>query len=421
MDNYTIISLTLLFSAFFSGCEMAFFSSNKLLLELNKKKYPFPARIIDRFVQNPGIFLSTILIGNNVALVIYGLEMAQLIEPMIIKYISSSDSTILLLQTLISTLIILITAEFLPKTLFRIHPTMILNIFAIPLLFFYTILYPFSKLTLVISNFIIKHVLKASSTPNKGQWMLGKVDLDNLISEQKDHSDSDTDSPNEIKLLKNALDFSKLKIRDCTVPRTDLQAIEVNDEIEPLRNKFIETGLSKILVYKDSIDNIIGYVHVSSLFKKPKKLRNCVSPISIVPETMTANKVLELFTKENKSIALVVDEFGGTAGVVTLEDILEEIFGEIDDEHDISEHTEQILGENEYLFSARLEIDYLNEKYEIALPQSDEYETIAGLILFHNQSIPTINEVISIKNFTFQIIDATNARIEMVKVTLQSL
>ena len=416
MNEYVIIALTLLLSAFFSGCEMAFFSSNKLLLELNKKKYPIPARIIDRFVRNPGVFLSTILIGNNVALVIYGLNMADLIEPVINQYFES-DIALLLIQTAFSTLIILITAEFLPKTLFRIHPTFILNVFALPLLFFYLLFYPLSRLTMSISDFIIKKVLKAKTTHEQANWMLSKVDLDDLLTEHHEKSDKDDEGANEIKLLKNALDFSKLKIRECIIPRTELQVIEVNDELEPLRKQFMDTGLSKILVYKDSIDNIIGYVHVSSLFKNPKKLRNIVSPISIIPETMTANKVLELFTKEHKSIALVVDEFGGTAGIVTLEDILEEIFGEINDEHDILEHIEEQVSDNEYRFSARLEIDYLNEKYPINLPQSDDYETIAGLILFHNQSIPEIDDIIEIEQFTFQILEASNARIELVKVS----
>lgn len=418
MNAYLIITITLLLSAFFSGCEMAFFSSNKLLLELNKKKHPFPARIIDRFVQKPGLFLSTILIGNNVALVIYGLQMAKLIEPTINQYIESSIA-LLLIQTIFSTLIILLTAEFLPKTLFRIHPTFILNIFAVPLLFFYFIFYPISKLTMGISDFIITVVLKAKTT-EQGNWMLSKVDLDNLLTEHHQKSDKDDESANEFKLLKNALDFSKLKIRDCIIPRTDLQVIEVNEELDPLRTQFMETGLSKILVYKDSIDNIIGYVHVSSLFKNPHKIRNIVSPISIVPETMTANMVLELFTKEHKSIALVVDEFGGTAGIVTLEDILEEIFGEINDEHDISDHIEEKLNDHTYHLSARLEIDYLNEKYAIHLPHSDDYETIAGLILFHNQSIPQVNDIIKIDNFTFEILEASNARIELVKVSTNS-
>ena len=268
-----------------------------------------------------------------------------------------------------------------------------------------------------ITDFIIKKVLKAKTTHEQANWMLSKVDLDDLLTEHHEKSDKDDEGANEIKLLKNALDFSKLKIRECIIPRTELQVIEVNDELEPLRKQFMETGLSKILVYKDSIDNIIGYVHVSSLFKNPKKLRNIVSPISIIPETMTANKVLELFTKEHKSIALVVDEFGGTAGIVTLEDILEEIFGEINDEHDILEHIEEQVSDNEYRFSARLEIDYLNEKYPINLPQSDDYETIAGLILFHNQSIPEIDDIIEIEQFTFQILEASNARIELVKVS----
>lgn len=419
MNEILIIALTLLLSAFFSGCEMAFFSSNKLLLELNKKKHPIPARIIDRFVRNPGTFLSTILIGNNVALVIYGLHMAKLVEPKISMYVESSAG-LLLIQTCFSTLVILITAEFLPKTLFRIHPTFILNVFALPLLFFYFIFYPLSRFTMAISDFIIKIVLKSKSKPEQSPWMLSKVDLDNLLTEHHEKSDKDDEGANEIKLLKNALDFSKVKIRECTIPRTELQVIEVNDELEPLRKQFMETGLSKILVYKDSIDNIIGYVHISSLFKHPKKIRNIISPISIIPETMTANKVLELFTKEHKSIALVVDEFGGTAGIVTLEDILEEIFGEINDEHDVFEHIEEQVSDNEFRFSARLEIDYLNEKYPINLPQSDDYETIAGLILFHNQSIPEASDVIAIEQFTFEIIEASNARIELVKVSFEA-
>lgn len=416
MNPYLIITLTLVLSAFFSGCEMAFFSSNKLLLELNKKKHPIPAGIIDRFVRKPGMFLSTILIGNNIALVVYGLYMADLIEPFISQYIDSNIA-LLVIQTTFSTLIILITAEFLPKTLFRIHPTFILNVFAGPLLFFYLLFYPISSLTMAVSDFIIRVVLKAKTNTDQGQWMLSKIDLDNLLTEHHEKSDKDDQGANEIKLLKNALDFSKLKVRECIIPRTDLQVIEVNEELEPLRKQFMDTGLSKILVYKESIDNIIGYVHVSSLFKKPKKLRNVVSPISIIPETMTANQALELFTKEHKSIALVVDEFGGTAGIVTLEDILEEIFGEINDEHDILEHIEEQTGDNEFLFSARLEIDYLNEKYPLHLPQSDEYETIAGLILYHNQSIPQVKDIIYIDRFTFEVLEASNVKIGLVKVS----
>ncbi len=417
MNAITLILLTLLFSAFFSGCEMAFFSSNKLLLELNKKKFPFPAKIIDRFVQNPGVFLSTILIGNNIALVVYGLEMARLIAPAITKYIPS-ETALLVIQTIFSTLIILITAEFLPKTLFRIHPTLVLNVFAVPLLFFYVLFYPVSRLTIGVSNFIIRYVLKAKVSPASNTWMLGRVDLDNLLTEHKEKTDHDDSGSQEIKMLKNALDFSRLKIRDCVVPRTDLEVMEVNESLETLRQKFIETGLSKILIYKESIDNIIGFVHVSELFKHPKQLRNILSPISIIPESMTANKLLEIFTKEHKSIALVVDEFGGTAGIVTLEDILEEIFGEINDEHDVSDLIEQQISETEYQFSARLEIDYINDKYHLKLPQSDDYETIAGLILNYHRSIPSVNEEMTIEKFGIQILAATNARIDLVKIIL---
>ena len=419
MNALTLILLTLLFSAFFSGCEMAFFSSNKLLLELNKKKFPFPAKIIDRFVKNPGIFLSTILIGNNIALVVYGLEMAKLMAPVITKYVPS-ETGLLLIQTIFSTLIILITAEFLPKTLFRINPTFILNIFAVPLLFFYVLFYPVSRLTMGISNFIIRYVLKVKVSRQSGNWMLGRADLDNLLTEHKEKSDHDDSGSQEIRMLKNVLDFSKLKIRDCIVPRTDLEVMEVGEDLETLRQIFIETGLSKILIYKESIDNIIGFVHVSELFKHPKLLKNILSPISIIPESMTANKLLEIFTKEHKSIALVVDEFGGTAGIVTLEDILEEIFGEINDEHDVSDLIEQKISETEYQFSARLEIDYINDKYHLKLPHSDDYETIAGLILYYNKSIPTVYEEMTIEKFGFQILAATNARIDLVKIILPS-
>ncbi|TAJ14263.1 HlyC/CorC family transporter [Marinilabiliaceae bacterium JC017] len=420
MDEITIILLALLFSAFFSGCEMAFVSSNKLLIELNKKKHPFLSRIIDRFLKNPSMFISTILVGNNIALVVYGLQMGKLIEPEIKAYISS-DTTVLLLQTIFSTLIILLTAEFLPKTLFRINPTLVLNIFSIPLSVFYALFFPVSKLTIATSNFFLKKILGVNLPKKQNNLMLGRVDLDNLLTEHTEKAEEPEDVLQEVKLLKNALDFSKIKIRECTVPRTELEAIDTEESLSTLQQKFIETGFSKIMIYKGSIDNIIGYIHASELFKHPKSLKNIISPISIVPETMTANKLLEQFTKEHKSIALVVDEFGGTSGIITLEDILEEIFGEIDDEHDISEHVEKQISANEYHFSGRLEIDYLNEKYNLSLPESENYETLAGMILFFNQSIPKTNEELVIESFTLKIIAATESKIDLVKITIPSI
>ena len=386
MDHVTIILIALVFSAFFSGCEMAFISSNKLLVELNKKKYPFLSKIIDVFIRNAGLFISTLLVGNNIALVVYGLQMGQLLEPVIVSYVGSPTGT-LFVQTLLSTVLILVTAEFLPKILFRINPILVLNIAAVPLLVFYVLFYPISKLTVFLSDFLMRRILK-KPVENSSNIVLGRIDLDNLISHHHEKLENDDEVATEVKLLKNALDFSKVKVRECIIPRTEISAIEIGEGLEVLKQRFIETGYSKVLVYKKTIDNIIGYVHVSELFKKPKHLKNAVNPLSIVPETMTANKLLEVFTQEHRSIALVVDEFGGTAGIVTMEDILEEIFGEIDDEHDVSDLIEKQVSETEFVFSGRVEIDYINEKYGLRLPESDNFETLAGFILHHNESIP---------------------------------
>lgn len=416
MDYLPVILISLFFSAFFSGSEMAFLSSNKLLIELNRKKHPHLAKVTDIFIQNQGLFISTILVGNNIALVVYGIYMSNLIEPGIARYFNS-DFAILLLQTLFSTIVILFTAEFLPKMIFRINPTLTLNIVSIPLYFFYTLFYPISSLTLSISNFLIRRVLKAPSPPGRKNIVIGRIDLDNLITEHQEKTKSDESVPQEVKFLKNALDFSSVKIRECTIPRTDIEAIEVDEGLETLRRKFIDTGHSKILVFKGNIDNIIGYVHVSALFRQPKSLRNIISPISIVPETMTANNLLELFTQERRSIALVVDEFGGTAGIVTLEDLLEEIFGEIDDEYDVSDLTEKQIDKGIFQFSGRFEVDYLNDKYQFDLPVSDEYETLAGMVLFYNEAIPKVGEVIEINNFSVKIVDASSSKIKLLEIS----
>lgn len=416
MEYLPIIVVTIIFSAFFSGSEMAYLTANKLLIELNRKKNPGIAKIIDLFLRKPGMFITTILIGNNIALVIYGIYMAKLFEPVIGLYFSS-DFIILLFQTILSTLVILITAEFLPKIIFRINPTFTLNLFSIPLSIFYGVFYPVSKLTLGFSNFLIRKVAKSDRPATTEDLVIGRLDFNHLLTEHHEKTATDEEVPQEVKLLKNALDFSSVKIRECTIPRTDLEAVDLEDSMEILRQKFIDSGHSKILVFKEHIDNIIGYIHVSELFKHPRKLRNIINPISIVPETMTANKLLEIFTKEHRSIALVVDEFGGTAGIVTLEDILEEIFGEIDDEHDISDLVEKQIDNNKFHLSGRFEIDYLNEKYQLELPVSDEYETLAGMILSFNESIPKTGDEIKIENFTLRILDATSSKIELVELT----
>jgi CBS domain containing-hemolysin-like protein len=415
MNHFTIISTALLFSAFFSGCEMAFISSNKLLIELNKKKHPRLSKILQIFINNNSQFISTLLVGNNIALVVYGLQMGLLIEPVISQYVSTSTE-ILFFQTTLSTLLILVTAEFLPKILFRINPIVVLNITAIPLLLFYITFYPISKLTVKLSDFLMTKILRKPDLKDSEKVVLGRIDLDNLLTQHHEKLESSDDVVKEMKLLKNALDFSKVKVRECIIPRTEISAIDIDESLEVLQKRFIKTGYSKILVYKKSIDNIIGYVHVSELFKKPKYVRNAINPLSIVPETMTANKLLEVFTQEHRSIALVVDEFGGTAGIVTMEDILEEIFGEIDDEHDISDLIEKKVSETEFIFSGRLEIDYINEKYGLGIPESENYETLAGFILHHHEAIPKNEEEIMIEHFKFKIQVASDNRIDLVNV-----
>lgn len=417
MDHATIIILALVFSAFFSGCEMAFISSNRLLLELNKGKFPRLSRIIDIFVRNPGLFISALLVGNNVALVVYGLQMGEMLGPVIQIYIEV-PIIVLFVQTVLSTLLILVTAEFLPKVLFRINPIFVLNTAAIPLLFFHVLFYPISKVMLMLSEGLMKNILRKPGLVSSKNIVLGRIDLDHLISQHHEKLENTDEMAKEVKLLKNVLDFSKVKIRECIIPRTDISAIEIGEGLDVLTQRFIETGYSKVLVYKNTIDNIIGYVHVSELFKKPKQLKNAISRITIVPETMTANKLLEVFTQEHRSIALVVDEFGGTAGIVTMEDILEEIFGEIDDEHDVSDLIDKQVGENEYVFSGRVEIDFINEKYGLDLPDSENFETIAGLILHHNESIPKNDEEIIIDHFKMKIQVASDNRIDLINVTV---
>ncbi|KPL13442.1 MAG: hemolysin [Bacteroides sp. SM23_62] len=413
MNKVIIILFSLLFSAFFSGMEIAFVASNKLRLELDIKQGHLTSRVISIFTSRPGDYIATMLVGNNIALVLYGIMMAILLEPSISRY-TSSESTILIIQTIISTLIILFTAEFLPKTLFRLSPNTALRVFAIPVLVFYFLLYPVTKLTIAISGFIMHNFMRVPRDIKAQPIAFGKIDLDNLVSESHAKLDQQVDPEQEIKLFQNALDFSNVKLRDCMVPRTEIVAFDESVSMEELRSKFIETGLSKILIYRESTDNIIGYINSKELFKNPSDLSSMIMSLPIVPETMPANKLLQSFIKDHKSISVVVDEFGGTSGIVTMEDILEEIIGEIEDEHDSSELTEDKLNEQEYIFSARLEIDYLNEKYRLDIPESDDYETLAGLILFHYESIPKINDRIHIDGFVFRILDASETRIELI-------
>lgn len=396
---------------------MAFLASDKLVMEINRKKFPRMSKITDIFMANSGVLISTILVGNNVAMVIYGLAFSEMFGPFFTSRFTDNATVLLFCQTIVSTIIIIVTAEFLPKTLIQINPSVMLNILALPLMFFYILFYPIGRGMQLAAHFFITKVLRSKATTADEPLIPGRVDLDNLLSMQADAvTESNSDVSQEAKLMKNALDFSKIKVRDCFIPRTEIAAIDITDTVDELDKMFIETGYSKILVYEDSIDNIIGYVHVSGMFKGAKSIKSMMTPIVVVPETMSANLLLKQFTGQHKSIALVVDEFGGTAGMITMEDVLEEIFGEIADEHDTVEYVEKKIDEGEYVFSGRLEIDYLNEKYDLGLPVSDDYDTLAGLILNTTQSIPARDEVVELDGFTIRILVAGKAKIEKVKL-----
>jgi len=417
MSIIVIIIISVLFSAFFSGMEIAYISSNKLKIELYRKEGSFNSKIISFLTSYPGQYIVTMLIGNNIALVIYGIFMAILLEPLIYT-LTEHDVNILILQTIISTLIILLTAEFLPKTLFRINPNSFLKIFAIPVLLFFIIFYPVSKITIYISNFILGTFFNVKTDKKQENIVFGKVDINNLVSEKRAEQKIKKNDELDFRIFQNALDFSDVKLRECIVPRTEIIAVKNDSGIEDLQQKFIETGLSKIFVFKESIDQIVGYIHMKDLFNNPDNIESNIIDVSIVPETMPANKLLEMFVKEKKNIAVVVDEFGGTSGIVTIEDILEEIFGEIEDEHDTSIRTEQRINEHEYIFSGRLEVDYLNEKYNFNLPKHDEYETLAGLILHFYESIPKPKTRIIIELYEFRVLEVSETRIELLNLKI---
>ncbi|MCC8094642.1 MAG: hemolysin family protein [Tannerellaceae bacterium] len=416
MNAWTYILILLAFSAFFSGMEIAFISSNKLRYELDKKRKTFSSKILDIFYNNPNQFISTMLVGNNIALVIYGLQMAIILEPYIAKVVSNG-ALIVLIQSLISTILILFTAEFIPKTIFKINPNFSLSLFAVPLYIFYIILYPISRFSSLIS-FGILRLFGAKNLDDSSDRTLGRVDLDHYLQQSREDGKKNSDMDTEVKIFQNALDFSSVRLRDCIVPRTEIVACDTHFSIEELKAKFIETGLSKILVYNENIDDIIGYIHSSELFKNPEDWTQHINTISIVPETMAANKLMKMLMGEKKSLAVVVDEFGGTAGIVTLEDLVEEIFGEIEDEHDTKSHVAKQTGENEYVLSGRIEIDTVNEMFSLDLPESDDYVTVAGFILHSYQKFPKLNETITIDKFIFKILKVTATKIELVKLKI---
>jgi len=419
MDLILIILLAIVLSAFFSGMEIAFVASNKLRIELDRKQGVFGSKILKLFTNNPGQYIATMLIGNNIALVVYGLVFSKLLGPIFSSFISS-DLIVLILNTLISTAIILFVAEFLPKTIFILSSNFFLKFLSIPTLIFFFLFYPVSKFTLATSNLFIRIFFGFKGGDNKQENLVfSKVDLDhfvNLSNQSKEESEPDH---HNIRIFQNALDFSNVKLRECMIPRTEIEAVESGSSVTELKEKFIETRLSRILVYENSIDNIIGYFELKDIFKNPTDIRSSLRKLAIVPETMPANKLLKIFVEEKKSIALVVDEFGGTSGMVTMEDVLEEIVGDIEDEHDVIELIEKVVGKNEYILSGRIEIDYLNEKYNLKLPEEDDYETLAGMILFYHGSIPGNNEIIRFKTFVIKVLKATNTKLELVNLKIE--
>lgn len=413
-----VIIVAIIFSAFFSGMEIAFVTSNKLRIELDRKQGVIGSQFLGIFTNNPGKYIATMLIGNNIALVVYGLFFSRLLGPVLTPLIGS-DLVVLILITVISTAIILLLGEFLPKTIFIISPNFFLKILSTPALFFYYLFYPISKLTLIASNLFIK-IFFGSKADNKlhENLVFSRVDLNHFMNLGNKISKETEPDHHNIRIFQNALDFSSVKLRECMVPRTEIDAIECKSGIAELKERFIETGHSRILVYQNSIDNITGYFELKDIFKDPPDISSCVRKLAIVPETMAANKLLKLFFDEKKNVALVVDEFGGTSGMVTIEDVLEEIVGDIEDEHDTNEFTEKTISPKEYVFSGRLEIDYLNEQYDLDLPEKDDYETLAGMIMFYHGSIPSNNDVIRVKNFVFRVLRVTATRLELVNLKI---
>jgi putative hemolysin len=415
LDNNSIIILfTILASAFFSGLEIAFITSNKLRIELESKQGNFSAKILSYFNKYPARYLGTMLLGNNIALVVFGIYMDEKLTP-VFDHFFSSKVVVLFLSTFLSTMLILVTAEYLPKNIFRIQPNKTLNLFAFPLTIIFGILYPVVMITIGLSEFILKKIFRLSIEKENAAFTM--IDLDNFLK-QGNTGNQHQQVEHEIQIFQNALDFSGVKARECMVPRTEIIAMDINDSIENLKARFISTRLSKILIYSETIDNIIGYVYSKELFKTPDSIRKILLPTSIVPESMPASEILTIFIKQHKSIAVVVDEFGGTSGMLTIEDIIEELVGEIEDEHDKEEMIEKKISDTHYLFSARLETDFINKKYNLQLPIHDNFETISGLLMHYQESIPKTDDEIVIEKYRFKITAATDTKVEQVQLEL---
>jgi len=409
------LAISMLFSAFFSGMEIAFVSSNRMLAEMSREKNGLSQRAIALFYRHPNNFVSTMLVGNNISLVIYGILFAQIFDNYVFDGLIDNAATRVTLDTLLSTLVVLFTGEFLPKTIFKSNANSMLTFFAIPAYLCYVLLYPISRFAALLSKGLLRLVgVKMDKVVEDKEFT--KVDLDFLVQTSIDNAKSDDDIEEEVRIFQNALDFSDTKVRDCMVPRTEIDAVEDTCDIEQLKQKFIESGHSKIVVYHEDIDHIVGYIHSSEMFRNPKDWTKHLQTMTFVPETMAASKMMQTFLSQKKSLGVVVDEFGGTSGLIALEDIVEEIFGDIEDEHDSTNYVAKRLDSGEYLLSARLEIEKVNELFDLELPESDEYMTIGGLILHEYQSFPKLNEVVKIGNWEFKIVKNTATKIELVRL-----
>lgn len=408
------IAITMVLSGFFSGMEIAFVSSNRMLAEMDREDSGLSGKIISVFYSHPNGFVSTMLVGNNIVLVVYGILFAQLFDNTLFS--SLDEGARVTADTLLSTLVILFTGEFLPKILFKNNANRLLSVFAVPAYIFYILLWPISRFSTFLSKCLL-YVVGIKMTAENDDEGFSKVDLDYLVQSSIDNAQSEDDINDEVKIFQNALDFSDCKVRDCMVPRTEINAVDLNEcNIQELMQKFIESGNSKIIVYEDDIDHIVGYIHSSEMFRNKDKWREHVCKMPFVPETMAAQKLMHIFLRQKKSLGVVVDEFGGTSGIVSLEDIVEEIFGDIEDEHDSDKYIAKQVGDHEYLLSARLEIDKVNDLFAIGLPESDEYMTVGGYILHEYQNFPKLNEVITIGHFEFRIMKSTMTKIELVRL-----
>ena len=406
--------VSMAFSAFFSGMEIAFVSSNRLRAEMDREKNGLSQQAIDVFYRHPNNFVSTMLVGNNIALVIYGILFARIFNTTL--FASLADGVRVTADTLLSTIVVLFTGEFLPKTIFKSNPNTLLSVFAIPAYICYVLLYPISRFSTLLSRALLR--LMGVKMPKEAEDKeFTKVDLDYLVQTSIDNAKDEDDIDEEVKIFHNALDFADTKVRDCMVPRTEIDAVDIEDcTVESLKSKFIESGHSKIIVYREDIDHIIGYIHSSEMFKHVSDIPSHIQDMPYVPETMAARKLMQIFLQKKKSLGVVVDEFGGTSGIVSLEDIVEEIFGDIEDEHDNQKYVAKHLDDGDYVLSARLEIEKVNEMFALGLPESDEYMTVGGLILHEYQSFPKLNEIVKIGRFEFKIIKNTMTKIELVRL-----